>query len=91
VAPGLDRGRGYPAWGFYRRCRKGQIFAESKLFSGICGNGAGLCRFENDKGAGEKNSITPDWLPGILSGIGAIAGMYLGARCQKYLPAKIIK
>ncbi len=36
-------------------------------------------------------SVTPDWLLGILFGIGGMAGMYLGARCQKFVPAKVIK
>lgn len=36
-------------------------------------------------------SIAPDWLLGALFGLGGIAGMYLGARCQKYVPAKAIK
>lgn len=36
-------------------------------------------------------SIAPDWTLGILFGLGGMAGMYLGARCQKYFPAKGIK
>lgn len=36
-------------------------------------------------------SVAPDWLLGALFGLGGIAGMYLGARCQKYVPAKTIK
>ena len=36
-------------------------------------------------------SIAPDWLLGILFGVGGVAGMYLGARCQKFVPAKAIK
>ncbi len=36
-------------------------------------------------------SVAPDWLLGILFGTGGMAGMYLGARCQKYVPAKVIK
>ena len=33
----------------------------------------------------------PDWLLGILFGAGGLVGMYLGARVQKYAPAKWIK
>jgi uncharacterized membrane protein YfcA len=33
----------------------------------------------------------PDWLLGFLFGVGGLLGMYLGARCQKYVPEKIIK
>jgi len=36
-------------------------------------------------------SVAPDWLLGVLFGFGGMAGMYLGARCQKYVPAKAIK
>lgn len=36
-------------------------------------------------------SIAPDWPLGILFGVGGMAGMYLGARCQKHVPAKAIK
>ncbi len=36
-------------------------------------------------------AITPDWLLGFLFGIGGLAGIYAGARLQKYVPAKIIK
>jgi uncharacterized membrane protein YfcA len=36
-------------------------------------------------------SVAPDWLLGILFGLGGVAGMYLGARCQKHAPAKAIQ
>lgn len=36
-------------------------------------------------------SVAPDWLLGILFGAGGMAGMYLGARCQKFVPANAIK
>ncbi len=36
-------------------------------------------------------SVAPDWYLGFLFGSGGFAGMYLGARCQKHLPAKTIK
>jgi len=36
-------------------------------------------------------SVAPDWPLGILFGIGGMAGMYLGARCQKFVPANAIK
>jgi hypothetical protein len=36
-------------------------------------------------------SVSPDWKLGILFGIGGALGMYLGARCQKFVPAKLIK
>jgi uncharacterized membrane protein YfcA len=36
-------------------------------------------------------AVAPDWFLGILFGIGGMAGMYLGARCQKFVPSKTIK
>ena len=33
----------------------------------------------------------PDLLLGILFGVGGLLGMYFGARCQKYVPERIIK
>ncbi len=35
--------------------------------------------------------IAPDWLLGFLFGIGGFAGMYCGARLQKFVTAKFIK
>ncbi len=34
---------------------------------------------------------SPDWALGFLFGIGGFAGMYIGARLQKYIPQKFIK
>ena len=36
-------------------------------------------------------AISPDWLLGFMFGLGGFAGMYCGARAQKYVPARIIK
>ncbi len=36
-------------------------------------------------------SIAPDWLLGALFGIGGLAGIYVGARLQRFVPAGIIK
>jgi uncharacterized membrane protein YfcA len=36
-------------------------------------------------------TVTPDWLLGSLFGIGGVAGVYLGARMQRYVPERIIK
>jgi uncharacterized protein len=36
-------------------------------------------------------SVAPDWFLGFLFGVGGMVGMYLGARCQKFVPAKAIK
>jgi hypothetical protein len=34
---------------------------------------------------------SPDYPLGLLFGLGGAAGMYTGARLQKYLPARLIK
>jgi uncharacterized membrane protein YfcA len=36
-------------------------------------------------------AVAPDWALGALFGLGGLFGMYLGARTQKYVPARIIK
>jgi len=36
-------------------------------------------------------SVSPDWSLGFLFGIGGFCGMYFGAKCQKYVPAYMIK
>jgi uncharacterized membrane protein YfcA len=39
----------------------------------------------------EGLATSPDWLLGFLFGTGGFAGMYIGARLQKYVPQKFIK
>ena len=34
---------------------------------------------------------SPDWLLGFLFGAGGFVGIYLGARCQKFVPQRLIK
>lgn len=41
--------------------------------------------------SGAGLAVAPDWALGALFGAGGFAGMYLGARLQKYMPAKVIK
>ena len=36
-------------------------------------------------------AIAPDWKLGFLLGIGGFAGMYCGARAQKFVPGKVIR
>jgi uncharacterized membrane protein YfcA len=36
-------------------------------------------------------AVAPDWGLGLLFGLGGMAGMYLGARAQKHVPARAIK
>lgn len=36
-------------------------------------------------------AVAPDWILGALFGLGGLFGMYLGARTQKFVPARVIK
>ncbi|MBW2621540.1 MAG: sulfite exporter TauE/SafE family protein, partial [Deltaproteobacteria bacterium] len=36
-------------------------------------------------------SVKPDWLLGAAFGLGGLAGIYLGARFQRFVPARFIK
>lgn len=36
-------------------------------------------------------AVSPDWALGLLFGLGGAAGIYLGARLQRYIPARAIK
>jgi len=36
-------------------------------------------------------AVAPDWMLGLLFGVGGLAGMYCGARLQKFVPANIVK
>jgi uncharacterized membrane protein YfcA len=42
-------------------------------------------------GLGEGYNVSPDWMLGGLFGIGGAAGMYVGARLQRFLPSRLIK
>jgi uncharacterized membrane protein YfcA len=39
----------------------------------------------------QQLQVAPDFFLGSLFGIGGLAGMYCGARCQRYVPATMIK
>ncbi len=41
--------------------------------------------------AGPGAAVRPDWLLGLLFGLGGLAGMYLGAGLQRRVPARTIK
>ena len=40
--------------------------------------------------SGLVDAASPDWLLGISFGLGGLCGMYLGARCQKYVSGRAI-
>jgi uncharacterized protein len=41
--------------------------------------------------ASSGEAVSPDWLLGVLFGVGGFIGMYLGASVQKYVPGWIIR
>ena len=42
--------------------------------------------------AGEETArVLPDWSLGLLFGVGGFLGMYVGARAQRYVPARLVK
>ncbi len=36
-------------------------------------------------------TVAPDWVLGLLFGLGGFCGMYLGARVQKFVSGRVIK
>jgi len=38
-----------------------------------------------------STNVSPDWMLGCLFGLGGLIGMYLGARTQHFVPARVIK
>lgn len=54
---------------------------------------AGVAFFQIMSASGlvEQSMVAPDWTLGILLGLGGLAGSYLGARVQRYLPELAIK
>jgi uncharacterized protein len=38
-----------------------------------------------------QTAVAPDWMLGIMMGVGGMVGMYCGARMQKFVPAGVIK
>ena len=38
-----------------------------------------------------EQTVAPDWMLGLLFGLGGVMGMYAGARLQKFVPARLIK
>lgn len=49
---------------------------------------AGVAFFEMlaQTGLGTRSLVTPDWLLGLVLGAGGLAGSYVGARMQRFLP-----
>jgi len=67
--------------------------AGAALFSTFVGSVFGVAVYWllDLTGAAGTVPAAPDWLLGLMLGIGGTAGMYLGARIQRYMPARLIK
>jgi len=52
---------------------------------------AGVAFYHLLAGWHPEMQIAPDWLLGVLFGLGGLLGMYAGARTQKHVPARVIK
>jgi uncharacterized membrane protein YfcA len=53
--------------------------------------GVGFYWLLSEIGFADGTNVTPDWMLGGLFGLGGAAGMYVGARLQRKLPARLIK
>ncbi|MDD3312211.1 sulfite exporter TauE/SafE family protein [Pseudodesulfovibrio sp.] len=67
------------------------IVAGAALMGTFVTSIAGVVFFQAIAPIYPEMSVSPDWLLGILFGLGGMAGMYFGARCQKHVPARVIK
>lgn len=65
--------------------------AGSSLMATFTTSVAGVCFYQVLGWMLPERAIAPDWGLGLLLGLGGMAGMYLGASLQKYLPAQRIK
>ncbi|MBU8935019.1 MAG: sulfite exporter TauE/SafE family protein [candidate division Zixibacteria bacterium] len=67
--------------------------AGATLFSTLVGSIGGVVSYYaiSLASTGASGPASPDWLLGGLLGVGGMAGMYVGARLQRYLPARLIK
>ncbi len=54
---------------------------------------AGVAFFQllAETGLGSQSTVAPDWLLGLVLGAGGLAGSYVGARLQRFLPEPWIK
>jgi uncharacterized protein len=67
------------------------IAAGAALMGTLITSAAGVAFFQLLAPFYPTMAVSPDWLLGILFGIGGMAGMYCGASLQKYVPARIVK
>jgi len=67
------------------------VAAGAALMGTLVTSAAGVAFFQLLARSHEGVAVSPDWVLGLLFGIGGMAGMYFGARLQKYVPARAVK
>lgn len=65
--------------------------AGAALLGTLVASVAGVCIFQVLASNYPEASVAPDWHLGFLFGVGGFAGIYLGSRLQKFVPARMIK
>lgn len=65
--------------------------AGASLFCTFLTSIAGVCFYSLLAPYWPEFGVRPDWLLGLLFGVGGMGGMYLGARCQKFVSARVLK
>lgn len=65
--------------------------AGASLFCTFLTSIAGVCFYSLLAPFWPTLEVRPDWLLGLLFGVGGMGGMYLGARCQKFVSARVLK
>lgn len=65
--------------------------AGASLFCTFLTSIAGVCFYSLLAPFWPALGVRPDWLLGLLFGVGGMGGMYLGARCQKFVSARMLK
>lgn len=67
------------------------VVAGATLLGTFASSLTSVAFFELLAGAYTGLSVAPDWKLGILFGLGGGVGIYLGGRCQKFVPERPIK
>ena len=67
------------------------VAAGAALMGTLVTSAAGVAFFQLLARSHEGVAVSPDWVLGLLFGIGGMAGMYCGARMQKHVPARAVK
>jgi hypothetical protein len=67
------------------------VIAGSTLTANFGASLVGIIAYTLLAGRFEGVNASPDWLLGVLFGVGGLLGMYTGARCQRFVPSRLIR